>query len=104
MATADFFRTAPTEQLRLLRLPQLLELVPLSKRRIDQLEAVGEFPRRVALGANAIAWNEYEVREWLAQRAEQGRTNALGARASYPLPSDPELAKRGHATKRGRAA
>jgi prophage regulatory protein len=70
----------------MLRLPQLLEIVPLSKRRIDQLEEAGEFPARVALGANAIAWVEAEVREWLAARVGE-RVRPQGARAEAPVPT-----------------
>lgn len=77
-------RKAPLSEMRLLRLPQLQAIVPLSTRRIYELEAEGRFPRRVALGDNLVAWSEAEVREWLAHRIEHGRTAPQGLRAAQP--------------------
>lgn len=62
----------PIEGLRLLRLRQVLDLVPLSASRIRQLEGEGRFPKRVALGDAAVAWRESEIRAWLAARIEHG--------------------------------
>lgn len=69
-------RSQPLEDLRLIRLRELLDLVPLSASRIRQLEAEGRFPKRIALGDSAVAWRESEVRAWL-----DGRRAAKGARS-----------------------
>lgn len=69
----------PLEELRMLRLPRVIEYVGLSESRIRQLEATGQFPRRVALGDNAIAWREVDVRRWLACRVQRGEVKVRGA-------------------------
>ena len=49
---------------------ELTGLVPLSPNHLRRLEAQGDFPRRVRIGANRIAWLRAEVEEWLAGRVE----------------------------------
>ena len=49
---------------------QLKELVLYSPQHIARLEASGQFPKRVQLGANRVGWVEREVQEWLQQRIE----------------------------------
>jgi len=40
---------------------------------IYQLQAEGQFPRRIKIGLRAVGWLEDEVRRWLAERiAERG--------------------------------
>jgi predicted DNA-binding transcriptional regulator AlpA len=53
----------------LLRYHQLAaEGVPFSRQHLATLEERGEFPRRVRLSANVIAWDRAEVRAWRASR------------------------------------
>lgn len=40
----------------------------LSKSTIYRLEAEGDFPKRVRLGANSTGWHAEEIDEWLANR------------------------------------
>ena len=47
---------------------ELTGLVPLSPNHLRRLEAQGDFPRRVRIGANRIAWLRDEVEQWLADR------------------------------------
>lgn len=54
---------------RILRLPQVCDLIGLKKTMIYQLEAGGRFPGRVKVGARAVGWLEEELRAWLAERA-----------------------------------
>lgn len=76
------YLTAPLDELRILRKPALLELVGLCEQSVRNLELKGDFPARVALGANSIGWVEAEVRAWLADRATKRRAvEPLGARA-----------------------
>jgi prophage regulatory protein len=66
MSKADLLRTAaPT---RFIREPELLARTGLSATAIDILEERGDFPRRVPLGARAIAWIESEVVAWQQRR------------------------------------
>jgi prophage regulatory protein len=53
---------------RFMREPELLARTGLSATAIDILEARGEFPRRIPLGARAVGWIETEVAEWQHQR------------------------------------
>ena len=49
---------------------ELTGLVPFSPNHLRRLEAQGDFPRRVRIGANRIAWPRAEVEAWLAGRVE----------------------------------
>ncbi len=53
---------------RLLRWPELAELVPYSRQHIGRLEARGAFPRRLQLGPGRVAWRQTEVLRWLDER------------------------------------
>lgn len=55
---------------RLIRFPEVKRIVGASRSTIDRKELAGEFPRRVPLGPNSVAWAESEVRTWVAQRIE----------------------------------
>lgn len=50
---------------------QLRALVPYSPQHISRLERLGEFPRRVKLGANRVVWIVSEIEEWIAHKAAQ---------------------------------
>lgn len=90
---------APTSELRFLRMSQVLELIPLSRTRIRQLEAAGDFPKRIALGDHAIAYVEGEIREWMAHRIAHGTSNHHGA-ARPTLPTAPTRAATARKTAR----
>ena len=49
---------------------ELTGLVPFSPNHLRRLEAQGDFPRRVRIVANRIAWLRAEVEAWLAGRVE----------------------------------
>lgn len=60
---------APSDALpRLLRLQQVGEITGLRRSMIYQLEADGNFPRRVKLATRAVGWVESEIRAWIAAR------------------------------------
>ena len=42
--------------------------IPYSRVHVDRLEKAGNFPRRIKLGANSVAWFEDEVDAWLEER------------------------------------
>lgn len=56
--------------IRLLRLPQVMEMTGLRKTKIYELHAEGAFPRRVRITAHSVGWVEAEVQAWLARRVE----------------------------------
>ena len=54
--------------LKMLRIRVVCEMTGLSRSSIYQLEADGNFPKRVAISERAVAWVQSEVHEWLAAR------------------------------------
>ncbi len=52
------------KSIRLLRLPEVMERVGLSRSTIyDRMER-GTFPKSHKISTRAVGWNEYEVNEW----------------------------------------
>ena len=49
-------------------LPQVQEIVPYSASHIWRLEHAGEFPQRVRLGGNRVAWLQSEVNSWVESK------------------------------------
>uniref|UniRef100_UPI00404817C6 helix-turn-helix transcriptional regulator n=1 Tax=Yoonia sp. TaxID=2212373 RepID=UPI00404817C6 len=50
---------------------ELTGLVPFSPNHLRRLEAQGDFPSRVRIGANRVAWLRDEVEQWLTKRMEE---------------------------------
>lgn len=50
---------------KMLRLPEVIELTGLSQTTIWRRERHGEFPRRRKLGGNLVGWRSDEVEEWI---------------------------------------
>jgi prophage regulatory protein len=61
---------------RLLRLPQVCQLVGLSRSEIYRRIALGSFPRSVPLGERAVAWDSRAVSEWVNRRIAAGNAAA----------------------------
>ena len=57
--------------MKILSKRQLKELVLYSPQHIARLEAAGNFPKRVKLGANRVGWVESEVLDWLQVRLDR---------------------------------
>jgi prophage regulatory protein len=57
--------------MRILSKRQVKELVLYSPQHIARLEAAGQFPKRVRLGANRVGWVESEVLDWLQERIDR---------------------------------
>ncbi len=53
---------------RIIRLSELLELIPFSRSHIYRLEKAQQFPRRIKLGARRVGWRASEIRRWIAER------------------------------------
>ena len=57
---------------RLLRLPQVLELVGSGRSTLYAMVDRGEFPPPVRIGARAVAWRARDVQAWLENRPPAG--------------------------------
>jgi prophage regulatory protein len=53
---------------RLIRLPEVLQTVGLSRSEWYRLISIGKAPRSVPLGARARGWDDIEVQGWIAER------------------------------------
>jgi prophage regulatory protein len=62
---------------KFLMLPQVRAIVPYSASHIWRLERSGQFPQRVRLGGNRVAWLQSEVNSWVESKlaARTDRTN-----------------------------
>lgn len=60
----------------LLRLPEVRARTGLSRSEIYRREALGQFPRRISLGARSVAWPLDEIESWIRQRIEESRGGA----------------------------
>ena len=57
--------------MRLLTKKEVREKVCYSPQHIARLEARGQFPKRVRLGANRVGWVEREVNAWIEDRISE---------------------------------
>jgi prophage regulatory protein len=53
---------------RLLPWPQVAAMVPYTRQHISRLEAAGQFPQRLQLGARRVAWRATEIQAWIESR------------------------------------
>ena len=53
---------------KMLRLRQVLEIVPASRATIWRWCRQGNFPRPIKLGSRCTAWREDDVQAWLKER------------------------------------
>lgn len=54
---------------RIIRKPELLNMIGLSDPTIWRMEKDGKFPKRLRLGGNSCGWLESEISGWLTERA-----------------------------------
>lgn len=59
----------------IIRLPEVRARTGLSRSEIYRREALGQFPRRVSLGARSVGWSSEEVSAWVAERIRMSREN-----------------------------
>jgi prophage regulatory protein len=62
--------------LTVLRLPQVMEKVGISRSGVYQRVKEGSFPPAVRLGRRSVGWLEGEIDDWLAARIEESRKGA----------------------------
>jgi len=53
---------------RLLRLREVIRRTGLGRSSIYSYEKLGQFPKRVKIGARSVAWPEHKVDMWIATR------------------------------------
>ena len=70
--------THPAELEPLLRLPQVLQLRPLSDTRLYHRSAMGRLARPGRMGANAVAWPRSAVSDYLELIAAEQAAKAAG--------------------------
>jgi prophage regulatory protein len=63
--------TTSTFPERLIDAKELREVVPYSPVEIWRKEKSGQFPRRIKIGPNRVAWKLSEVLAWVDQRAAE---------------------------------
>ena len=63
--------TAPTATLRLLRLPQVIEIVGLRRTAIYDGIKAGTFPVPVRLGRRCVAWPSDAIDAWVRERIDE---------------------------------
>ena len=47
---------------------EISELIPYSQNHLRRLEAKGQFPKRIRIGENRIAWLKDEIDSWIEDR------------------------------------
>jgi prophage regulatory protein len=62
--------------MKLLRIRQVVSATGVSRMTIYRMEKRNEFPKRVQIGQNSVAWHEGEVEVWIASRPEATRKRA----------------------------
>ena len=83
-------RTAPGHRkndMKFLRIGQIMQLTGLSRMTIYRLELAGEFPKRRRLSKNSVAWLDTDIAQWAESRpvsrlrGTPGRTSGSGGAA-----------------------
>jgi prophage regulatory protein len=64
---------------RLIRRDELKRRVPYSLTHVWRLEQQGEFPRRITIGENRVAWDEAEVEAWIEARIRAGKDKKIAS-------------------------
>jgi len=60
----------------ILRLPDVLKIVKLSRTTIYSLMAKEDFPKHISLGTRAVGWLESDIQDWLEQRIQASTANS----------------------------
>ncbi len=53
---------------RIIRLPEVCQIVGLARSTVLRLESTGAFPPKLRLSERAIGWREADVRSWVESR------------------------------------
>lgn len=66
------------KSLRLMRLKEVMALVPLGRSTIYDRMAAGTFPQSIDCGGGVVCWREFEIEEWIRNLPQKGTKNNLG--------------------------
>jgi prophage regulatory protein len=69
----------PSENVTLLRLPNVLERTGLSRSKVYELIGRHQFPKPVRLGARFTAWVSSEIDAWVCERVAQRDATGVAA-------------------------
>ena len=50
---------------------EIAKRIPYSQNQLRRLEAQGNFPKRVRIGANRVAWVREEIDDWITERLKE---------------------------------
>ncbi|MFZ2315995.1 MAG: AlpA family transcriptional regulator [Gammaproteobacteria bacterium] len=59
----------PKENTKVLRFPELRQLLGVSRSTVFRWERDKQFPQHIQLGTMSVGWLSTEVEDWLAKRA-----------------------------------
>ena len=62
-------------RIKIIKLPEVMEITTLSRASIYRLIADGKFPKQVKLSTRACAWAEQDVLDWLNDRINNRCSN-----------------------------
>jgi prophage regulatory protein len=58
---------------RILRLPEVMQTVGLSRSAIYEKMAAREFPKGIPLAGRAVGWLDTDISEWITKQVRAGR-------------------------------
>jgi prophage regulatory protein len=61
--------------LKLIRLPEVMDRVGLSRSTIYMYIQQGRFSKNIKLGTRTVAWNSEEIDDWIQEKIDQSRSN-----------------------------
>lgn len=64
----EYFQNILTKRSRLIRLPEVLDRVGISRSSIYSRISDGTFPAPIKVGARSVAWLESAIDEWISDR------------------------------------
>jgi prophage regulatory protein len=62
----------------IMRMPEVIEFVGMSRASIYRLMKLGEFPQQAKIGFSAVGWSRAEVVQWFTERMNARPTAAEG--------------------------
>jgi len=83
------YQSAVSKNIRILRLPDVIERVGLKRASIYSHIAQGSFPKPISLGARAVGWLESEIDAWIALRIAAREVCLPKPVTVSPRPSNP---------------
>ncbi|WP_107914350.1 AlpA family phage regulatory protein [Luteibacter sp. OK325] len=64
---------AATQPVRLLRLPEVLRTIGISRSHLYKMMSEGVFPLSIRLSARVVAWSACDVDSWILKRVASSR-------------------------------